>query len=208
MRELARIGVLAAILMLACTGTREPTSPLSPADSPDYAVYDALLDGLFGEGAVPGAPPRYVIGDSTVFGGGSEQDFAHLRFQQQFGPLLFPLVAEMRADHVARNRVRVPLDPRSFRARGRVEVVSARTLETLRGAAPDLDAYWRSYHARFPGASGRITFSRPGYDAAGTHALLSYGHHCGGRCGDWGYVLLERREGTWVVVRRVITTVS
>jgi len=103
MRELARALALISVLSLACREAQNPVAPASPAESPDYAVYDAVLDGLFQNDVGAVAPPRYVLFDSTM------------------------------------------------------------------------------------------TAER---------------HGCGGLCGDWGFVLLERRSSGWVILRRVITAVS
>ena len=206
MRLIASIA-LANACLLGCTGVREsttPTAPAAPMESRDYAVYDAVLEALFVAGAPAGASPRFVLADSTTRGVGIEHEY----FQREFGAY-FPLVEALKADYSARSGERVPLDARSFRVRGRVEVISGQTLATLdQGADGNPDTYWRAFYTRFPGSHGHITFSRPGYDAAGTHALLSYGHGCGGLCGDWGVILLERRGDTWVMLRRVVTRMS
>jgi hypothetical protein len=199
--------VLAGACMTGCTGVREPTTltaPDTPAQSPDYAVYDAVLEALFVADAPAGTSPLHVIIDSTSPGApvGPES------FRREFGAF-FPIVETITPDYALRSKVRVPLDARAFRARGRIELVSGQTLASLdRSPTRNPDSFWRAFYTRFPGSHGSIDFSRPGYDSSGTHALLSYGHGCGGLCGDWGIILLERRGDTWVVLRRVITAMS
>jgi hypothetical protein len=123
--------------------------------------------------------------------------------------VLAPVVAASQADYLERGRTRVGLDARAFNAGGRVELVSNVTLAELsRGSAANPNTFWRAFYARFPGSVGLLSFSRPGYDATRTHALLYYGHGCGGLCGDGGYVLLERRDGKWMILRRVVTWMS
>jgi hypothetical protein len=147
-----------------------------------------------------------VIMDSTSLG--DPVQIEHEYFRREFGTF-FPLVEAAKADYALRSSVRVPLDVRAFRVRGRVELISGHALATLdQSADRSPDTYWRAFYARFSGSRGSVSFSRPGYDAAGTHALLSYGHGCGGRCGDWGVILLERRGDTWVVLRRVLTVMA
>jgi hypothetical protein len=179
---------------------------LGPEVSPDYAVYDAVLEALFVAEAPAGTSPRHVIDDSTSLG--ERTDFEHEFFRREFGAF-FPIVQATKADYALRSSVRLPLDERAFRVRGRVELVSRQTLASLDPSTDrNPNSYWRAFYARFPGSHGSINFSRPGYDADRTHALLSYRHGCGGRCGDWGIVLLERRGDTWVVLRRVLTMMS
>jgi hypothetical protein len=206
----ARI-TLVSVCLLACTGVREPTAPgppATPAESPDYAVYDAVLDGLASAYVPSGEQPYYVVIDATVIG---RQDTAFLSapsHERSFGPLLAPHVAATLADYLERGQSRARLDAHAFKARGRVELVTPEALAALVTSPAGPNEYWRAFYARFPGSTGSISFSRPGYDATRNHALLHYGHRCGGRCGDGGYVLLERRDDKWVVLRRVVTWMS
>ena len=204
-RRTTRLATLLAplALALACRGVDETTAPRHAVTSPDYAVYDAVLDGLFGAPASDGGAPFYVIDDSTE--AASDQDVRVAGFvTDAFGPQLAPILAAVRPDFAARAGVRVPLDAHGFRARGRVTLFER---AAVTGTHDPFD-YWHRFYARYPGARGHISFSRPGYDPSGTHALLAYGHGCGSLCGDWGYVLLERRDGRWTVLKRVITIVS
>jgi hypothetical protein len=198
---------LASACLLGCTGVREPatlTAPPAPAESPDYAVYDAVLEALFLVDAPDGADQRHVIADSTTVG----ERIEHEIFRREFGAF-FPIVEAIKADYALRSSVQVPLDARAFHVTGRVELISRQAVAALdHSANRNPDTYWRAFYARFPGSHGHITFSRPGYDPAGAHALLSYGHGCGGRCGDWGVILLERRGDRWVVLRRVVTVMA
>jgi hypothetical protein len=56
MRELTRALALISVLSFACREAQNPVAPASPAESPDYAVYDAVLDGLFQSDAGAAAP--------------------------------------------------------------------------------------------------------------------------------------------------------
>jgi hypothetical protein len=208
MRLLAAFALCAGVT-LGCSGLHDPTAPaafLGPEMSPDYAVYDAVLEALFVAEEPAGTSPRHVIADSTDLG--ARVDLDHEYFRREFGSF-YPIVQAIRADYALRGSVRAPLDARSFHVRGRVELVSPRELASLdRSANQNPDTFWQAFYLQFPGAHGHVSFSRPGYDSEGTHALLSYAHGCGGRCGDWGIVLLERRGDTWVVLRRVLTMMS
>jgi hypothetical protein len=212
MRLLISFALVAGTLTLGCSGLHDPTAPadfLAPAESPDYAVYDAVLDGLASEYVPGGAQRYYVVIDSTVVGVGGMEGIPSPYLERKFGPLLVPIVNATRADFLERSRSRVGLDARAFKARGRVELVSNAALAALdQSVSSNPNTYWRAFYERFPGSTGSISFSRPGYDSTRTHALLNYTHGCGGRCGDGGYVLLERRDGKWVVLRRVVTWMS
>ncbi|MDQ6634301.1 MAG: hypothetical protein M3Z10_06020 [Gemmatimonadota bacterium] len=212
MRLLIALVLGAATAALGCSGLNDPTGPtasLGPEQSPDYAVYDALLDGLAGHYLMGGATPYYIIADSTIVAAGGMDDIPSPYLEREFGPLLVPIVKAAQPDYRERSQSRVALDARAFHARGRVELVSNAALATLdQTSAPNPHTYWRAFYERFPGSTGSMSFSRPGYDASRTHALLYYSHGCGDLCGDGGYVLLERRDGKWAVLRRVVTWMS
>jgi hypothetical protein len=73
----------------------------------------------------------------------------------------------------------------------------------------DADAYWRAFHARFPGVAGLTSTSGVGISRDGRQALLVLDHSCGGICGTGHIVLLERDDaGKWRVRRAVMTWIS
>lgn len=51
-------------------------------------------------------------------------------------------------------------------------------------------------------------FSAAGFDVSGTQAVFHVLYTCGQGCGDGNYVLMARREGKWVVVRRSNTWIA
>jgi hypothetical protein len=212
MRLLTALVLAAASVALGCSGLHDPTDPtvsLGPVESPDYAVYDALLDGLASHYVQGSTTPYYIIADSTIVGVAGMDDIPSPYLEREFGPQLVPIVKAAQPDYRERSQSRVALDARAFHARGRIELVSNAALMALDPTpASNPRTFWRAFYERFPGSTGSISFSRPGYDASRTHALLHYSHRCGGRCGDGGYVLLERRDGEWVVLRRVVTWMS
>jgi hypothetical protein len=209
MRFVTIEAVVFSVLSLGCREAWNPIAPASPAESPDYAVYDAVLDGLFGNETSGQPLPRYVLSDSTMIGPVLDENNVRTFLQRQFGPLLTPLFDATSAEYTSQSSIRVPLDARAFHPHGAIELVSRGTLDALTATgAPNPSAYWHAFYGRYPGSKGHIQFSRPGYDASGTHALLAYAHLCGGLCGDWGFVLLERRGDRWVILRRILTGVA
>ena len=62
MRTLIRVGFwLLSVYSLACRELQSPVEVARPVESPDYAVYDGLLEGLWPTDGRTGAPPRYVL---------------------------------------------------------------------------------------------------------------------------------------------------
>jgi hypothetical protein len=60
---------------------------------------------------------------------------------------------------------------------------------------------WEAFHAKYPGEYGFTSFSRIGFSARGTQALVMVGLHCGPLCGQGWYFLLSKTNGRWKVKR-------
>jgi len=67
---------------------------------------------------------------------------------------------------------------------------------------------WPAYYKRFPGSPGILGFSRVGFSADGTQALFFASGKCGGLCGGGAYVVMERRDGRWVIEKEIETWIS
>jgi hypothetical protein len=57
--------------------------------------------------------------------------------------------------------------------------------------------WWEEFYRRYPETRGFVTFSRVGFNADKTQALVYQAHSCGGLCGGGGYVLLVKVNGVW-----------
>jgi hypothetical protein len=67
---------------------------------------------------------------------------------------------------------------------------------------------WPAYYQRFPGSPGILTFSRVGFSRDGTQALFYLNGRCGGLCGTGMYVVMEKRNGRWMVETEIEMRVS
>ncbi|MEO8193733.1 MAG: hypothetical protein ABI681_07770 [Gemmatimonadales bacterium] len=206
MRSAAMLAMVAGtIAAAACRAATSSSISAEPEPELDYTVYSATLDGLFGQ-PMPsdsGRRARFVVRDSTLAGGLATAGLKTEYIRRQFGNRAKAFEGTTES-FLARNQSRVALSATLFTARGSVETASSRELPPPN----DPDGYWRAYYERFPRARGLIGLSRPGYDKARRHALVYYSMGCGGLCGEGGYVLLERREGKWLVLKRVVTMMS
>jgi hypothetical protein len=52
----------------------------------------------------------------------------------------------------------------------------------------------------FKGAAGMHSFTAVYFNRAHTVAMTEIGMYCGGLCGNWRWVVLERRNGQWQIV--------
>jgi hypothetical protein len=84
----------------------------------------------------------------------------------------------------------IQLDRESFRTELPVRLLNAQ----------DKQSYMKnpaSPPAEFADAAGRHRFTEVFFNANHTLALVEEGMWCGGLCGNWTWVVLERREGQW-----------
>jgi hypothetical protein len=65
-----------------------------------------------------------------------------------------------------------------------------------------LDDAWKQFYASFPGATGWMELSLPGYGTGGDIATVYMSLHCGSLCGQGSYVYLHRVDGQWKVLVR------
>ncbi|MFZ0060403.1 MAG: hypothetical protein WAL47_00015 [Pyrinomonadaceae bacterium] len=70
------------------------------------------------------------------------------------------------------------------------------------------DRAWSRFYAKYPGSSGIIQFSNPGFNRDYTQAVVSTGRSCGGLCGEGYFILLTKDQGAWKIKTKVGTWVS
>lgn len=59
--------------------------------------------------------------------------------------------------------------------------------------------FWPAYYKQFPGSQGLLTFSGVGFSADGTQAFFYFSNRCEGLCGTGDYVVMEKRDGRWII---------
>jgi hypothetical protein len=112
-------------------------------------------------------------------------------------------------DFVAKNQASIGVAEKSFASFVKVKVVARKDLPSSDTIDPrNPREFWNQFHAKYPGARGIITFSRPGFDKSGNHALVYYRLSCGTLCGQVGYVLLKNSGGQWRVLQEVVPIIS
>lgn len=75
-------------------------------------------------------------------------------------------------------------------------------------SAMPLDAAWKKLYESFPGATGWMSVSLPGYAPSRDIAVVYVAHHCGSLCGEGSYVYLRRTDSRWRVIVRFPIWVS
>jgi len=63
----------------------------------------------------------------------------------------------------------------------------------------EFDMGWTRFYKKYPDSTGLIFFSKVGFSSDHNQAMLYAGRQCGGLCGSGSYLLLNKRNGKWVV---------
>ena len=171
----------------------------------DYAIYSIVLDRTIEKNS---ADPWVIVMDSTASKGLVTAGLRTELMRRHFG--VFAATYESTLDDfVAKNQASVAVTAKPFASFVKVRVVARKDLpssDTIDPANPR--EFWNQFHAKYPGARGIITFSRPGFDKSGNHALVYYRLTCGTLCGQVGYVLLKNSGGQWRILQEVVPIIS
>jgi hypothetical protein len=186
---------MALVLALSACGLRS-SPPVAASEIPEEdSVLVAVLDSLASRERADGL----VVLASTA------PDFA----REEVIEVVLPSLAELpgistgtATDFQARNA-----SPRVLRElpRSRVPIAltSPEDLAARHGA--DGETFWQDFYVRYPGASGFLTLSRPGFDAGRTQAVVVVQRRCGTRCGTgWAFLLARHGNGWRIFAERVL----
>src|ERR1044071_6206003 len=86
---------------------------------------------------------------------------------------------------------------RRFNITRRYVPVSEKEIEDL--FSKDVLGGWEKFYRKYPETRGYATFSRVGFNAEKTQALVYQAHSCGGLCGGGSYILLTKTSGVWTI---------
>jgi hypothetical protein len=179
-------------------------APLRSYSRDEAPAYRAILDSLYD---FHGERPRLI-----VIGG---------RHARRSNPALskrFPIDSSTRAAFAFQSTIPDPMKP-NIDYRIPTVILTSDSLQALdaEGAPLQKEAelhyldqesagLWRAFKQHYPGAWGYVEFSRIGYNADHTQALVYTAHHCGGACTNADFWLLSRSGETWSVAARMEDT--
>lgn len=200
------------VALTACNRGQKPTTPTREVSAAEYEVLTAWIDATMtvNERAGKGIAKRLVIFDTTNSG---DDD---LLGDENGRPIPWEKTAEsIREKDPALQQA--ALD--AFRK------VNAQQAFLRRSLHPSIDyelvtsaqlkpifckhcGFWPAYYKQFPGSQGLLTFSGVGFSADGTQAFFYFSNRCEGLCGTGDYVIMEKRDGRWVIQKQVNMWVS
>jgi hypothetical protein len=179
-------GLLILVLLLcSCRPglSRATVTPSPNIEAEEYAVYSAL---------VRQNPIGYNLGSSIAI---REQTVAGLDMFERTLENVHRLPSSLVDSHRSRNAASYTLGPYLDVEQDYVMMPQEVFDETFRKKG----SLWTDFEAKYPGASGFVTFSRVGFNADGDEALAEMGYRCGDLCGAGGLYILVKEDGNWKV---------
>jgi len=171
-------------------------------DAEEYKVYSDALPELVQ--AVAGRD-TYIIYDKTEslgqgrLGAFEQQTVDYIK--EQIGIELDPaIVAEFRVKNVSPHQ----LEQKFAKSLN----VILMTGEESSAIFSDMDNGWDNFYAKYPGSYGTIEVSRVAFDKKKESALLYFGNQRDWLMGAGYYVLLQKKDGKWVIVNAAMAWIS
>lgn len=194
----------AGVAAVALQGNTKATSSAQPAnqirqneiEEEEYAVYSALINNSAKDENVNSL---FIIMDRP-FAWVGMMDEGPDSFYEDIMKSSPDLMAETVYDLKAKNKEQHRFT-RRFNIKGRYILVSEKDIADL--FSKDVLHSWEKFYRKYPKSGGYTTFSRVGFNAEKTQALVYQAHSCGGLCGQGSYMLLTKTNGVWTIKNSV-----
>ena len=161
----------------------------SGIEEEEYAVYSALINANTGDEnrdrlLVINEQPSPWVGFLE-----EERDKFYEDLKKSSPELMLETVEDLRAKNKEQHKF-----ARHFDIKRRYILVSEKELDAF---FKEGGGWWEEFYRKYPKSTGIATFSRVGFNADRTQALVYQGHSCGGLCGGGSYLLLVKSNGVW-----------
>jgi hypothetical protein len=70
------------------------------------------------------------------------------------------------------------------------------------------EGWWTDYYKKYPGTQGILVLSRIGCSTDAKQALFYAVNSCGGKCGTETYVVMQRSDSGWKLLKEILIGVS
>jgi hypothetical protein len=197
--------ILVILLPTLISAQHRRIAPSSPAESTsttnvlktdqEYAVYAQILGEINKSGDLENSKV-FLIRDRTMVEDHSHAD--DIRLRQVFPEILSDTLAEFKTKNNSSSVLR-----RQFPIKYRYNLVSDEVLKSFED-----DTGWQLFNAKYPGATGIITFSQVGFSNNGNQALVFVSTDCEGLCGEGNYYFLEYSKKKWKISGKSMTWIS
>lgn len=204
---------LVVIGLSGCNRAHKPTAPVPDLTSDEYDVFSGYLADTFrkrDKGRDSQQPPKLVFLNMTQSGDDDlllDENGHPVPWEKTAESLRkkAPALQQATVDSFRSQNLQPAFVHRSIRSPIDYELVTPAQLEPIFCTHC---GFWPEYYKRFPGASGIVTWSRVGFNWDGTQALFYESYRCGGLCGTGRYMVIEKKNGSWVIGTEIVVWVS
>jgi hypothetical protein len=210
----AFIGLLIALSGPRISRGQVAAKPIPEVTGPEYEVFSAYISGEFtdnrGDDRVGSSVSKIVIA------AGTRSDLDDSRIEDDNGKHISWKKASRYLRKEAPGLQTATLnsfretDTRSARLGSSFRLPIAYELveKTEIDAIFEHGGWWTDYYKKYPNSQGFLTLSRVGFSADGKQAMFYAVNECGGKCGTGTYVLMEKAESHWMVVKEILMWIS
>jgi len=204
--------LLALVLALvSCNRGHSPLSSRRELSAAEYAVLTAWIDATFtGKERVGKGVVKVVIFDTTQPGDDElllDENSQRIPWDKTAESLhkKDPALQTSALEAFRKVNTQGALLRRSLHPAIDYELVSSTQLEPI---FCERCGSWPAFYKQFPGSQGLLKFSGVGFSADGTQAFFYFSNICEGLCGTGDYVIMEKRDGRWVIQKDIGMWVS
>ena len=170
--------------------------PTAAIDDEEYAVYSALIQSLYGNGAKMLVIDNFVSGCVPV-GNNSEGERSWQQSLDKLPSKLPNLSAKTVADFKGKSRTCRTIESKLTFPTKYILISQAERRAIFSKA--DVNKSWQSFQQKYSGANGYINVSNIGFNEDRTQALVDTFRKCGDKCGGERMVLMTKVKGKWSV---------
>ena len=103
-------------------------------------------------------------------------------------------------DYMLKNSKKYMLSEERFYFNINLSFVSKRKIKTI--FESKLVDGWQEFYEQYPNSTGFIELTRIGFNESNDRAIVYVENYCGGLCGEGHYLLLEKKENNWKIIKR------
>jgi hypothetical protein len=207
----AAIGLFVAVLAPRASYGQAPAKSVAEVTEAEYQVLSAYIAGAFtgdkGEHRVGSRVSKIVIANKTQSDRDDRDDDDKpmswkkmSRYLHKEAPTLQTATLNSFRDANARP---VPFRP-SFHLPVAYELVDKTEIEAIFKKGE----WWTDYYRKYPNSQGFLSLSRVGFSTDGKQGVFYTINGCGGKCGSDSYVVMEKVDLSWKVVKEILIGVS
>ena len=215
-RHGTRIGTVTicmlAILLVVCALCMQSSVAVHELSAAEYDVLSAWITGTFQGQESRGGGSKDIV-KIVMYNESYKPD---LRLDGNGQPILWkqtshslvtqsPSLQQTTIDAFQKINSQQACIRRSFHIQVNYELIDSTRLDNI---FKNNGRGWMTYYKQFPNSQGILTFSRVSFSADGTQALFYLSNRCGGLCGCGRYVVMEKRNGHWMIGKEIEMWVS